>query len=203
MQGLCVSDWKDYARNAGLNVRAAKADDEALSRVAVFRSMEACLQFAYTQRALLGVKVGEIKEYTGKEGGTLVLSTHEKKAQARFILDVIESHLSLDQRAMLDATYGGESGERAAAIEHLMRLCAGMSSNQHLVKLLLMREFIESKSLNLCQARIASECGVHPRTTSRVAAKIMHLIGELRDSTHEKLRPAFERRGWCPRDGEK
>jgi hypothetical protein len=63
-----------------------------------------------------------------------------------------------------------------------------------------MREFIDSKRQELSQARIALECGVSPMTASRVAAKIMHAIGDLRDSTYEKLRPAFERRAWVARE---
>ena len=198
-----MASGEDYARHAGITLRKAARNDEAMPGLPVFRSMDACLAFAYTWRALLGVKVGEIKEYTGKEGGTLVLTTHEKKAQARFILDVIESHLSIDQRAMLDATFGGENGERAAAIDHLMTLCAGMSSNRHLVELLLMREFIDSKRREINQAAIARECGVHPATACRVAARIMQAIGDLRDSTYEKLRPAFARRRWIPREDDK
>ena len=89
MQRLRVPDWKDYARNARPNVRPPKTNDEEMRGMALFGSMERALAFAYTQRAILGVKIGEIKEYTGKEGGSLILSAHEKKAQARFILDVI------------------------------------------------------------------------------------------------------------------
>lgn len=199
MQPLCVVGGENpiFGRRT---LRSASTNDEAMQPVCMFRNMEACLSFAYSWRAKLGVKIGEIKEYTGKEGGTIMLSTHEKKAQASFILEVIASHLSLDQRAMLNATFGGENGERAAGIERLMHMCAGMHSNRHLVSLLLMREFIDSKRQELSQARIALECGVSPMTASRVAAKIMHAIGDLRDSTYEKLRPAFERRAWVARE---
>jgi hypothetical protein len=104
--------------------------------------MEAALQFAFNWRATSGVKASEIKEYTGKVGG-MILSASEKKAQAGLILDVIASHLSRDQQALLDASYGGENGERHAGIERLTHLCA--HQNRTLARMLMMREFVHGE----------------------------------------------------------
>jgi hypothetical protein len=161
--------------------------------------MEAALQFAFSWRALLGVKIGEIKEYTGKEGG-MMLSAAEKKVQARFILDVIESHLTLDQQAVLDATYGGENGERAAAIDRLVHMFERSNRSRALVRMLLMREFIYGNTYCPDIAAIARECGILRPSASRLAGTIASDIALLRESAVEKLRPAFERRGWIPRD---
>jgi hypothetical protein len=165
----------------------------------MFRSMESALSFAYLWRASAGVKIGEIKEYTGKVGG-MILSASEKKAQAGLILDVIESHLSRDQQALLDASYGGENGERHAGIERLTHLCA--HQNRTLARMLMMREFVHGERYCPSQQDIARECAVHQATVSRVASKIAKTIAELRESTITKLRPAFERRGWINRQEE-
>lgn len=197
MQGLCVASGEDYARRSGLTLRQAPCDDEAVSGLPLFRSMEAALQFAFNWRATSGVKASEIKEYTGKVGG-MILSASEKKAQAGLILDVIASHLSRDQRALLDASYGGENGERHAGVERLTHLCA--HQNRTLVRMLMMREFIHGERYCPSQQDIARECAVHQATVSRVASKIAKTIAELRESTITKLTPAFQRRGWVPRD---
>lgn len=197
MQGLRLYGWKDYVRDAGLSLRAPQTDDEAVSRVALFGSMEAALSFAFTWRASDGVKASQIREFVGKEGG-MILSASEKKAQAGRILAVIASHLSRDQQAVLDATYGGEQGERHAAIERLTNI--NTHGNKTLVRMLVMREFVHGEKYCPSQAEIARECGVHPSSACRVAQKIAQDIGELRDSAIEKLRPAFERRGLIPRE---
>jgi hypothetical protein len=159
--------------------------------------MEAALQFAFNWRATSGVKASEIKEYTGKVGG-MILSASEKKAQAGLILDVIASHLSRDQQALLDASYGGENGERHAGIERLTHLCA--HQNRTLARMLMMREFVFGERYAPSQVQIARECGVNQATVSRTAAKIAAEIALLRDSALAKLAPAFQRRGWIPRE---
>jgi hypothetical protein len=168
----------------------------------MFRSMEAALSFAYTWRARPGVKIGQIGEYTGPDGAALLLSVHEKKAQAQYVHDVIESHLSLDQRALLDATYGGERGERHAGVERLVRLLEGAHRNRSVVRALIAREFVFGEKYCPCLNRIAREFGIHPQTVTRTAAKVTPAIADLRTSAHEKLRPAFERRAWIPREAE-
>jgi hypothetical protein len=145
------------------------------------------------------VKASEIKEYTGKVGG-MILSASEKRAQAGLILDVISSHTSADQQAVLDASYGGEHGERHKAIERLTCKFEHVNRNRSLVRMLLMREFVFGERYAPSQAQIARECGVNPMTASRVAAKIAPVIAELRESTITKLRPAFERRGYVARE---
>ncbi|WP_446903025.1 hypothetical protein [Burkholderia sp. YIM B11467] len=169
----------------------------------MFRDMDAALLFAYTWRARPGVKIGQVGEYTGPDGSPLLLSIHEKKAQAQFILDVVESHLSLDQRAVLDATYGGERGERPAAIDRLLPQFEHVNRNRSLVRFLLMRDFIYGEGYCPSQQQIAKESGVNQSTASRAAARITPEIAKLRESTHAKLRPAFERRGWIGRQVEK
>lgn len=196
MQGLCVDRGTDQLRGT-LTLRKAARDDEAVCGLPMFRSMESALSFAFLWRASAGVKIGEIKEYTGKVGG-MILSASEKKAQAGLILDVIASHLSRDQRALLDASYGGENGERHAGVERLTHLCA--HQNRTLVRMLMMREFIHGERYCPSQQDIARECAVHQATVSRVASKIAKTIAELRESTITKLTPAFQRRGWVPRD---
>jgi hypothetical protein len=166
----------------------------------MFRSMDAALSFAYTWRARPGVKIGQIGEYTGPDGAALLLSVHEKKAQAQYVHDVIESHLSLDQRALLDATYGGERGERHAGVERLVCLLEGAHRNRTMVRMLVAREFVFGEGYCWSLNRIARQCGIHPMTVTRAAAKVTPEILALRKSTHEKLRPAFERRGWIPRE---
>jgi hypothetical protein len=198
MQGLHLDSGANSIRGT-LTLRKASCDDEALSGVPLFRSMEAALSFAFSWRALLGVKVGEIKEYTGKEGG-MMLSTNEKKAQARFVLDVIASHLSLDQQAVLDASYGGEQGERCAAIDRLTCLFESANRNRTLVRMTLMREFVYGERYCPSQVQLARECGVNQATVSRIAAKIAPEVALLRESAIEKLTPAFARRGWIPKD---
>lgn len=183
-------------------LRPAARDVEPVQRLALFRDLDSALSFAYMWRACPGVKIGEIKEYCGKEGGALILSTNERKAQAGLMLAVIESHLSLDQRALLDATYGGEQGERCAGIDRLMCRFEHLNRNRTMVRMLLMREFIFGERYTPSQNRIARECGVNAMSASRVAAKIAPEIAELRQATHAKLRPAFERRGWIQRDEE-
>jgi hypothetical protein len=159
--------------------------------------MESALLFAYTWRASSGVKASQIREFVGKEGG-MILSASEKCAQAALILDVIESHLSRDQQALLDASYGGENGERHAGIERLAHLCA--HQNRTLVRMLMMREFVHGERYCPSQQEIARECAVHQATVSRVASKIAKTIAELRESTITKLTPAFQRRGLIPRE---
>lgn len=168
----------------------------------MFRSMDAALSFAYTWRARPGVKIGQIGEYTGPDGAALLLSVHEKKAQAQYVHDVIESHLSLDQRAILDATYGGERGERHAGVERLVCLLEGAHRNRTMVRMLVAREFVFGEAYCWSMHRIARECATHTQTVSRAAAKVAPTIADLRRSTHEKLRPAFERRCWIPREAE-
>jgi hypothetical protein len=197
MQGLHLRDRQDQLRGYGLTLREAARDDEAMRGVPLFASMEAALSFAHLWRATSGVKASEIKEYTGKVGG-MILSASEKKAQAGLILDVISSHLSRDQRALLDAEYGGENGERHAGIERLTHLCA--HQNRSLARMLMMREFVHGERYCPSQQDIARECAVHQATVSRVASKIAKTIAELRESTITKLTPAFQRRGLIPRE---
>ena len=201
MSGLRLYDWKDYARDAGLTLRPPQADDEAVRRMALFGSMESALSFAYTWRATAGVKVGKVGEFVGKEG-RLMLSASEKRAQARLILDVVASHTSRDQQALLDAEYGGENGERAAGIDRLEHLFAGIVRSRAVIRLMLMREFVYGARYCPSAQEIADECGVSRSTAYNAAAKIGPAIAELRLATHEKLRPAFERRGWIQRQEE-
>jgi hypothetical protein len=168
----------------------------------MFRSMDAALSFAYTWRARPGVKIGQIGEYTGPDAAALLLSVHEKKAQAQYVHDVIESHLSLDQRALLDATYGGERGERHAGVERLVCMVEGAHRNRTMVRMLVAREFIFGCQYCPSLNRIARECAIHPQTVARAAAKVTPAIADLRKSAHEKLRPAFERRRWIEREAE-
>lgn len=186
-----------------LTLRSAERDEADAARVPMFRDMDAALSFAYTWRARPGVKVGQVGEYTGPDGAPLLLTVHEKKAQSHFILDVVESHLSLDQRAVLDATYGGERGERPAAIDRLLPKFEHVNRNRALVRFLLMRDFLFGESYCPSQQQVAKECGVNQSTASRAAAQITPAIMALRESTHEKLRPAFERRGWIGREAER
>jgi hypothetical protein len=201
MQGLRLSDREDQLRRLGLTLRQAQADDEAMRRMALFGSMESALSFAYTWRATAGVKIGKIGEFVGKEGG-LMLSASEKRAQARLILDVIASHTSRDQQALLDAEYGGENGERAAGIERLEHLFGGIVRSRSVIRLMLMREFVYGEKRCPGAQEIADHCGVSRSTAYNAAAKIGPAIAALRESTIEKLRPAFERRGYIPRKEE-
>lgn len=186
--------------HGNLTLRSRDCDEAEQARVPMFRSIEAALLFTYTWRARPGVKAATYGEFTGPDGAPLQLSIHEKKTQAQYVHYVIESHLSLDQRALLDATYGGEYGERYAAIERLLHLFEGAHSNRSLIRMLLMREFIFGEAYCPSQNRVARECGVNAMSASRAAAKITPEILKLRGDTHEKLRPAFERRGWVPRE---
>jgi hypothetical protein len=161
--------------------------------------MESLLSFAYLWRATDGVKVAKVGEFIAAETGAMMLSASEKRAQARLILDVIESHTSLDQRALLDAEYGGENGERHAAIGRLEHLFGGIVRNRAVIRLMLMREFVYGAHYCPSAQHIADECGVSRSTAYNAAAKIGPAIAELRQATHEKLRPAFERRGLIPR----
>jgi Trp operon repressor len=198
MQGLRLRDRKDQLREYGLTLRQTSRDDEALRGVPMFRSVESALQFVYTWRATDGVKASEIKEFCGREGG-MMLSASEKKAQAGLVLDVIASHLSRDQQAVLDAQFGGEQGERCAAIDRLTCLFESANRNRTLVRMTLMREFVYGERYCPSQVEVARECGVNQATVSRVAAKIAPAVEELRESAIEKLEPAFQRRGWIPR----
>jgi hypothetical protein len=198
MQGLRLECRENHVRGT-LTLRKAARDDEAMRGVPLFASMEAALSFAHLWRATSGVKASEIKEFVGKEGG-MILSASEKRAQARLILDVIASHTSLDQRALLDAEYGGENGERHAAIGRLEHLFAGIVRNRAVIRLMLMREFVYGAHYCPSAQHIADECGVSRSTAYNAATKIGPAIAELRQATHEKLRPAFERRGWLARE---
>jgi hypothetical protein len=197
MSGLHLGSRQDHFRGT-LTLRKAAGDESALLGVPLFRSMEAALSFAYLWRATDGVKIGKIGEFVGKEGG-MILSASEKRAQARRILDVIESHTNLDQRAVLDAEYGGENGERAAGIERLEHLFGDIVRSRAVIRLMLMREFVYGSHYCPSAQHIADECGVSRSTAYNAAAKIGPAIAELRQATHEKLRPAFERRGWLAR----
>jgi Trp operon repressor len=159
--------------------------------------MESILSFVYLWRATDGVKIGEIKEFCGKEGG-MILSASEKKAQAGRVLDVIATHLSRDQQAVLDAQFGGEQGERCAAIDRLTCLFESANRNRTLVRMTLMREFVFGERYAPSQVQLARECGVNQATVSRVAAKIAPAVAELRESAIAKLEPEFARRGWIP-----
>jgi hypothetical protein len=162
--------------------------------------MESLLSFAFLWRATDGVKVGKVGEFIAAETGAMILSASEKRAQARRILDVIESHTNLDQRAVLDAEYGGENGERAAGIERLEHLFGGIVRSRAVIRLMLMREFVYGAYYCPSAQHIADECGVSRSTAYNAAAKIGPAIADLRQATHEKLRPAFERRGWLARE---
>jgi hypothetical protein len=196
MQGLRLDDRQDQFRGT-LTLRKAACDDEAMSRVPLFRCVESALQFAFNWRATDGVKASEIKEFCGKEGG-MILSASEKKAQAGLVLDVISSHLSRDQQAVLDASYGGEQGERCAAIDRLTCLFESANRSRTLVRMTLMREFVFGERYAPSQVQLARECGVNQATVSRVAAKIAPAVAELRESAIAKLEPEFARRGWIP-----
>jgi hypothetical protein len=167
-------------------------------RVPLFRDLEGALSFAYTWRARLCVKTASYGEYTAPDGSVLILSMHEKKAQAEHIHDVIASHLSADQRALLDATHGGD--DRHDAIERLVCRFEDANRNRTMLRMVLMREFIFGETYCPSQGRIARECGVNQATVSRIAARITQEIAALRQATHEKLRPALERRGLIPRE---
>lgn len=184
-----------------LTLRSADRDQAEADRAPMFRSMEAALLFDFTWRARPGVKIGQIGEYTGKDGAEM-LSIHERKAQAQFIADVIESHLSHDQRALLDASYGGERGERHAGVERLVCKFEHINRNRALVRMIVARDFLYGEGYCPSLSRIARDCGVNPSTACRVAAQITPKLAELRKATHEKLRPAFERRGWIAREVE-
>lgn len=183
-----------------LTLHAAEIGDDG--RVPMFRSIDAALLFAYTWRARPGVKIGQIGEFTGPDGAPLQLSIHEKKAQAQFILDVIDSHLSADQRALLDAAQGGERGERHSGLERLVCAFEHVHRNRTMVRMIVAREFIYGERYCPTLNRIAKDCGIHPYTATRAAAKISPEIAELRKAAYEKLRPAFERRGWVAREAE-
>jgi hypothetical protein len=155
------------------------------------RDIEGILSFAYHWKGNPGVKIGKVGEFEAAESGVTILSPAEKRAQAARNLAVIASRLSRDQQAVLDATYGGEQGERYAAIEHLSNI--NTHGNKTLVRLLMMREFIAGERYCPSQAEIARECGVHPSSACRVAQKIAQEIAELRESAIEKLRIAFNR----------
>lgn len=167
-------------------------------RIPLFRDMEGALSFAYTWRARQCVKTATYGEYTAPDGSAVVLSMHEKKAQAQHIIDVIESHLAADQRALLEATYGGD--ERNAALERLVCRFEDANRNRTVIRLVLMREFVFGERYMPSQGRIARECGVNQATVSRLAARIAPDIAELRAAAHARLRPAFERRGLIPRE---
>jgi hypothetical protein len=66
--------------------------------------------------------------------------------------------------------------------------------------MLMMREFVLGERYAPSQVQIARECGVNQATVSRTAAKIAAEIALLRDSALAKLAPAFQRRGWIPRE---
>ena len=185
--------------HGNLTLRSHDENEAEAARVPMFRSIEAALLFAYTWRARPGVKAATYGEFTGPDGAELLLTVHEKKTQAQYVHYVLESHLSLDQRALLDATHGGEYGERYAAIERLLCQFEGVHRNRMLIRMLLMREFIFGESYCPSQNRIARECGVNAMAASRAAAVLTPEIIKLRERTHEKLRPAFERRGWIAR----
>jgi hypothetical protein len=164
----------------------------------LFRDMEGALSFAYTWGARLCVKTAKLGEYTAPEGGVIMLSMHEKKVQAQHILDVIESHLAADQRAILEATYGGDA--RHTAIERLTCRYEYAHRQRGMIRMILMREFVFGEPYMPSQGQIARECGVNQATVSRIAARIAPEIADLRTAAHDKLRPALERRGWIPRE---
>jgi hypothetical protein len=196
---MCLVYRENQNRN-NTPLRQVVRDDEAVSRVPLFRDVESLLAFAFLWRATDGVKVAKVGEFIAAETGAMMLSASEKRAQARLILDVIESHTNLDQRALLDAEYGGENGERHAAIGRLEHLFAGIVRNRAVIRLMLMREFVYGAHYCPSAQHIADACGVSRSTAYNAAAKIGPAIAELRQATHEKLRPAFERRGWLARE---
>lgn len=180
-----------------LTLRAATPEEN--NQAPLFRSLESALSFAYTWRARPGVKIGQIGEYTGPDGSALLLSVGEKKVQAEAIHEVFKTHLSIDQRALLDAEHGGERGERHAGVERLVCLYEGMNRNRTLVRLLIAREMIVGESYAPSFGYVAKHSGVNTSTAWRAAERIAPEIAELRKATHAKLRPAFERRGWLAR----
>lgn len=199
MQNVCVVDWQNPGLR-GLSLRKASRDDEALSRVSLFGSMESCLSFAFLWRACLGVKIGEIKEFTGADSSGTMLSVNEKKAQSAHILAVVDELLTPNQRAVLDASHGGEFGERHAAIERLVCAFEDANRNRTLIRMLLMREFVFGERYAPSQNAVARECGVSTYTASVVACKIAPAVAMLRGTAMETLRPAFERRSWIPHE---
>lgn len=186
--------------HGNLTLRSRDRDEAEDARVPMFRSIEAALLFAYTWRARPGVKAATYGEFTGPDGAPLQLSIHEKKTQAQHIHYVLESHLSLDQLAILDATHGGEYGERYAGIERLLCTFEHLHRNRTLLRMLLMREFIFGEAYCPSQNQIARECGVSAMAASRAAAQLTPEVMKLRGEVHDKLRPAFERRGWIARE---
>jgi hypothetical protein len=198
MQGLCLRSGQDYADRSGLHLRSTAPDDEALSRVHLFRTMEACLSYAFLWRACPGVRIGEIKEFTGADSSGTMLSVNERKAQAGSILAVVADLLTLNQQAVLDASFGGEHGERHAAIERLVCALEDANKNRTLIRMLLMREFVFGERYAPSQNAVARECGVSTYTASVVACKIAPAVAMLRDTAMETLRPAFARKHWVP-----
>jgi hypothetical protein len=183
-----------------LTLRTAKPDDGAAPPL--FRSLESALLFAYTWRSRSGVKAATYGEYTGPDGGALLLSVGEKKVQAEAIHEVCKTHLSHDQRALLDATHGGERGERHAGVERLVCLLEHINRNRGLVRMIVARDFVYGEGYSPSLSRIARDCGVSATTACRVAAHITPELAELRKATHAKLRPAFCRRGWVAWEAE-
>jgi hypothetical protein len=199
MSLMCVVDWQNPGLR-GLSLRKASHDDEAMQRLSLFGSMESCLSFAYLWRACPGVKIGEIKEFTGADSSGTMLSVNERKAQAGSILAVVADLLTLNQQAVLDASFGGEHGERHAAIERLVCALGDANKNRTLIRMLLMREFVFGQRYCPSQNAVARECGVSTYTASVVACKIAPAVAMLRDTAMETLRPAFERRMWVPHE---
>jgi hypothetical protein len=200
MQGLRLESGQDYADRVGLHLRSVASNEEAMQRVHLFRTLEAALSYAFLWRACPGVRIGEIKEFTGADSSGTVLSVNERKAQAGSMMSVIESLLTRNQCAVLDATHGGERGERHDAIAWLTCTFESAHRNRTLVKMLLMREFVFGERYSPSQNAVARECGVSTYTASVVACKLAPAVAMLRDTAMNTLRPEFERRQWIPRE---
>lgn len=177
-------------------MREAQAHVKALPGIPSYRSLDECLSQAYRVRAQLGVKTATYKESTAPDTSKAGLTLHERKAEAVMMFHVIEQSLNSQQRAWIDAIYDGAGPAREAAIETLCAALANLTRTPALLRYALMRDVVLGEARCPSQDAIADELGVDRVTVYRVSQRVMTAMQEIGRMTGERLRPAFEARGW-------
>ncbi|MDF2434746.1 MAG: hypothetical protein JWP44_4377 [Mucilaginibacter sp.] len=196
MQIAHVASSTNYAFGP-LTLRAPGA--EARHAVALFRTVDRVLQFAFEVGAASGVKTAKLNEFTSPGSSDNNLSLAERKIQALWIMDVIRTHLTAEQRAWVEANYDGAGSIRSRAIAALALYVEDIHASRALLVGLVTRNFDHGEPYCKSCREIARSAGVPATTACRADQKVMRAMDELRDTVERQLRPQLERRGWLVR----
>ncbi len=145
------------------------------------------------------MKVASYQESTAPDGSGVRLSYLETRGEAALIFNAIDAMLSPSQRAWLDLTYDGAGEAKIAAVDALCLVMSGLSRNQALLRLVIMRSSVFGESFCPNLSEIARAAGASPQTCWNVDKRVSRAMQALSRETRALLRAEFERRGWLTR----